>query len=203
MQVKDMYLKNDKIISIFLLILLFVFSKKVYSDVTDKTKIIEHLDSLKYFSASFIQSNGNDLSEGKVYIGDKRIRAEYFTPNKILIILDKDKAMYFNYELEEDEFFNPRNTSAWFFYDIFRNPFFFNEAVIKRGDKELIIERNGSDEDLGDYLIRVIFENSPLILRKIEVLINGDPLLLSIFNHKYNENFDKNFFKLINPTLLN
>ena len=198
-----MYLKNDKIISIFLLILLFVFSKKVYSDVTDKTKIIEHLDSLKYFSAWFIQSNGNDLSEGKVYIGDKRIRAEYFTPNKILIILDKDKAMYFNYELEEDEFFNPRNTSAWFFYDIFRNPFFFNEAVIKRGDKELIIERNGSDEDLGDYLIRVIFENSPLILRKIEVLINGDPLLLSIFNHKYNENFDKNFFKLINPTLLN
>ena len=198
-----MYLKSDKIISIFLLILLFVFSKKVYSDVTDKTKIIEHLDSLKYFSASFIQSDGNDLSEGKVYIGDKRIRAEYFTPNKILIILDKDKAMYFNYELEEDEFFNPRNTSAWFFYDIFRNPFFFNEAVIKRGDKELIIERNGSDEDLGDYLIRVIFENSPLILRKIEVLINGDPLLLSIFNHKYNENFDKNFFKLINPTLLN
>ena len=67
----------------------------------------------------------------------------------------------------------------------------------------MIIERNGSDEDLGDYLIRVIFENSPLILRKIEVLINGDPLLLSIFNHKYNENFDKNFFKLINPTLLN
>ena len=198
-----MYLKSDKIISIFLLILLFVFSKKVYSDVTDKTKIIEHLDSLKYFSASFIQSNGNDLSEGKVYIGDKRIRAEYLTPSKILIILDKDKAMYFNYELEEDEFFNPRNTSAWFFYDIFRNPFFFNEAVIKRGDKELIIERNGSDEDLGDYLIRVIFENSPLILRKIEVLINGDPLLLSIFNHKYNENFDKNFFKLINPTLLN
>ena len=198
-----MYLKNDKIISIFLTILFFVFSKKVYSDVNDKTKIIEHLDSLKYFSASFIQSNGNDLSEGKVYIGDKRIRAEYFTPSKILIILDKDKAMYFNYELEEDEFFDPRNTSAWFFYNIFRNPFFFKEAVIKKGDKELIIERNGSDEELGNYLIRVYFEDSPLILRKIEVLINGDLMLLSIFNHKYNENFDKDFFKLINPTLLN
>ena len=31
----------------------------------------------------------------------------------------------YNYDLEEEEFFNPKNTSAWFFYDIFRNPYFF------------------------------------------------------------------------------
>ena len=36
-------------------------------------------------------------------------------PNKILIILDEDKAMYYDYELEEDEFFDPKNTSSWFF----------------------------------------------------------------------------------------
>ena len=38
----------------------------------------------------------------------------------LTIILDDDKAMYYNYELEEEEFFNPQNTQAWFFFDIFK-----------------------------------------------------------------------------------
>ena len=69
---------------------------------------MNYLNELENFSASFIQTDGENLSEGKVYIGEKRIRAEYYSPTKILIILDKDRAMYYNYELEEDEFFNPK-----------------------------------------------------------------------------------------------
>ena len=34
-------------------------------------------------------------------------------------------------------------------------------------------------------------------------MINDDVLKLSIYNHSYNEDFDKSFFKLINPKLLN
>ena len=63
---------------------------------------------LNNFSASFLQNDGKNLSEGKVYIGQERVRAEYFSPNKIFIVLDENKAMYFNYELEEDEFFDPK-----------------------------------------------------------------------------------------------
>ena len=48
----------------------------------------------------------------------------------------------------------------------------------------------------------VYFENSPLILRGVEVRINQDILKLSIFNHSYNQEFDKDFFKLINPKFL-
>ncbi len=34
-------------------------------------------------------------------------------------------------------------------------------------------------------------------------IFNNDILKLSIYNHSYNEFFDKNFFKLINPNFLN
>ena len=56
----------------------------------------------------------------KYLLGQKEVRVEYSKSSKILIILDSDKAMYYNYELDEDEFFNPKNTSAWFFYDTFK-----------------------------------------------------------------------------------
>ena len=46
--------------------------------------------------------------------------------------------MYYNYELEEDEFFNPKNTNAWFFYDIFRNPHFFKDSSIKEKSNDII-----------------------------------------------------------------
>ena len=204
MQVKDMFLKNDKyLLYFFLLIFLFLFSYKAHSNTNDKANVLNYLNSLKYFSASFLQNDGDEFIEGKVYIGKKRVRAEYFSPTKILIILDEDKAMYYNYDLEEDEFFNPKNTNAWFFYDIFRNPIFFNDSSIKTKSNELILEKQGYENNKKTFLIRIFFEKKPLILRGVEVLINGEKLKLSIYNHNYNEEFDKDFFKLINPKFLN
>ena len=198
-----MFLKNDKYIFYFIIIISFIFSSNSYSKTNDKKEVFNYLNSLKNFSASFLQNDGKDLSEGKVYIGTKRVRAEYFSPSKILIILDEDKAMYYNYELEEDEFFNPKNTNAWFFYDIFRNPLFFEDSLIKLENNELILEKTGADDEENSFLIRVYFEKNPLILRGLEVIIGNEILKLSIYNHNYFEEFDKNFFKLINPKLLN
>ena len=198
-----MYLKNKKNFVYFFLIIFFLFSQKVYSDTNNKLVLINYLKSLENFSASFLQNDGESLSEGKVYIGKKRVRAEYLTPVKILIILDENKAMYYNYELEEDEFFNPKNTNAWFFYDIFRNPLFFKSAKIEFKDNQLILEKNGVDIDENEYFIRVFFENNPLVLRKVDLWINNEVLSLSIYNHNYNEQFNKDLFKLINPRFLN
>ena len=203
MQVRDMFSKNEKYLSYFYIIVFLILSFKVDSNTNIKTKILDYLNSLQYFSASFIQNDNETLSEGKVYIGKKRVRAEYLSPSKILIILDEDKAMYYNYELEEDEFFNPKNTNAWFFYDIFRNPYFFEDSKIVVKDKEIILKKSGFDSEETQYLINVYFENSPVILRKIEIFINDTFLQISIFDHNYNEDFDKNFFKLISPKLLN
>jgi len=203
MQVKDMFSKNEKFICNFLVIIFFLFSPKAFSATKDRADVLNYLNSLIDFSASFIQNDGESLSEGKVYIGNKRIRAEYFSPTKILIILDEDKAMYYNYELEEDEFFNPKKTNAWFFYDIFRNPVFFKDGLIEVKKNELIIEKRGVDKEENNYEIRVYFEKSPLALRSVEVVISDSFLKLSIYDHNYNEDFDEKFFKLINPKLLN
>ena len=198
-----MFSKNEKYLSYFYIIVFLILSLKAESNSNIKIKALDYLNSLQYFSASFIQNDNEALSEGKVYIGKKRVRAEYLSPSKILIVLDEDKAMYYNYELEEDEFFNPKNTNAWFFYEIFRNPYFFVDSNIAVKDNEIILEKSGVDSEETKYLINVYFENSPVILRKIEVFINDEFLKISIFDHSYNEDFDESFFKLISPKLLN
>ena len=198
-----MFSKNEKYLSYFYIILFLILSHKVESNTDIRVKILDYLNSMHNFSASFIQNDNENLSEGRVYIGEKRVRAEYLSPSKILIILGEDKAMYYNYELEEDEFFNPKNTNAWFFYDIFRNPDFFEDSKIKLKNKEIILEKSGFNNEQTKYFINVYFENSPVILRKIEISINDEFLQISIFNHSYNEDFEKDFFKLINPKFLN
>ena len=203
MRVRDMFSKNEKYLNYFYIIIFLVLSFKVESNTNTRIKILDYLNSMQYFSASFIQSDNETLSDGMVYIGEKRVRAEYLSPIKILIILDEDKAMYYNYELEEVEFFNPKETNAWFFYDIFRNPYFFEDSKIVIENKEIILEKSGFDKQETKYLINVYFEDNPMILRKIEVFVNQEFLQISIFNHNYNEDFDEKFFKLINPKLLN
>ena len=198
-----MFSKNEKYLNYFYIILFLILSYKVQSNTNIKIKVLDYLDSMQYFSASFIQNDNETLSEGKIYIGEKRVRAEYLSPSKILIVLDEDKAMYYNYELEEDEFFNPKNTNAWFFYDIFRNPYFFKDSEIVLKNEEILLKKSWFDKEETKYLINVYFENNPIILRKIEVLINKELIQISIFNHNYNEDFDKRFFKLISPALLN
>ena len=198
-----MFLKNELYLLYILVIVFYFFTFKAHSASEDKAEALKYLSSLSDFSASFLQSDGENLSEGRVYIGKKRVRAEYFLPTKILIILSENKAMYYDYVLEEDEFFNPKNTNAWFFYDIFRNPYFFENAKVEVKNNELLLEKKGIDNEENNFVIRVIFEKQPLILRGIEVIINDDILKLSIYNHSYNEFFDKNFFKLINPNFLN
>ena len=197
-----MFLKNENVYIVFS-IFLFVLSQKVSAEEINKNKIINHLNSLKNFSASFIQDNGSELSEGKVYIGKKRVRAEYIFPTRILIVLDEDKAMYYNYDLEEDEFFNPKNTNAWFLYDIFRNPKFLNDSMLEEKNNEIILEKVGFDNENTTYSVKILLENKPLILRSIEVYYGDESIRLSIYNHNYNQIFDEDFFKLINPMFLN
>ena len=198
-----MFLRNEKFLLNIFFIILFLFSFKVYANNDNKTKVINYLSTLKNFSASFLQNDGENLSEGKIYVGKNRVRAEYFEPNKILIILDEEKAMYYNYELEEDEFFNPKNTNAWFFYDVFRNPLFFIDGMINEEKNELILEKKVVDKEGKIFVIKVCFENKPIVLRRVEILNNKDLLKLSIYNHNYNEEYNRDFFKLISPKLLN
>ena len=42
-----------------------------------------------------------------------------------------------------------------------------------------------------------------MILRRIRLKIGDAEILLSIFNHRFEEEFDEDFFKLINPKIFN
>ena len=115
-----MLLKNNFTI-IFILIIIFFFTFNTNASGNKHEKAVDYLKKLKFFSTSFIQNDEAQLSDGEIFIGENRIRVEYDSPAKILIVLDRNKAMYYNYDLDEDEFFDPKDTSAWFFFEIFNN----------------------------------------------------------------------------------
>jgi len=201
MQEKDMYSKKYNVLLCFF-ILTFFLTKNVISSEKNHLKISNYLYEIKNFTVSFIQEDGGSLSEGKIFIGENRLRVEYQTPSKILIILDKDKAMYYNFELDEDEFFDPQNTSAWFFFDIFKNKHFLNDAILQSKNKNILIQKQG-ELNGGIYNLEIDFENNPLVLRKIRLDTADTYLKLSFFDHVYNQEFSDDFFKLINPKFFN
>ncbi len=201
MLVKDMYLKKSSLYLILFFIIIFLVNNS-FSEESLKRNAINYLKELKFFSASFIQDDLSSIAEGKIFVGENRIRVDYENPTKILIILDENKAMYYDYELEEDEFFDPSGTSAKFFFNIFKKPDFFGDSDVISRENYLVLSKSGKNENI-DFTIKVFFENNPFLLRKAELLFEDKFLVLSIFNHKYNEAFDKNFFKLINPSFFN
>ena len=196
-----MYSKKYNVLLCFF-ILTFFLTKNVISSEKNHLKISNYLYEIKNFTVSFIQEDEGSLSEGKIFIGENRLRVEYQTPSKILIILDKDKAMYYNFELDEDEFFDPQNTSAWFFFDIFKNKHFLNDAILQSKNKNILIQKQG-ELNGGIYNLEIDFENNPLVLRKIRLDTADTYLKLSFFDHVYNQEFSDDFFKLINPKFFN
>ena len=202
MRGKGMFLKRTKSVFLFLIITLFPVQSVSLSNEENLEKIFNYLNSLNNFSASFIQDENDLVSEGKIYIGNDRVRLDYEYPSKILIILDKDKGMYYNYDLNEDEFFNPKDTSAWFFFEIFKNKKFFLDANSTLENKSIILSKSGYSFD-EPYEIFLFFEDKPLLIRKIKLLFQNTEYTLSIYNHRLEEKFNDRFFKLINPELLN
>ena len=78
-----MFLKNEHYLLYILVIVFYFFAFKAYSASKDKVEVLNYLSSISDFSASFLQSDGENLSEGRVYVGKERVRAEYFLPTKI------------------------------------------------------------------------------------------------------------------------
>ena len=197
-----MFLKKNKLLIIFIFFFTIFLTKNSFSYNEEQKGIIEYLNKLQNFSVFFIQSDGLDISEGQISIGKKRVRVDYSSPSKILIILDKNKAMYYNYDLQEDEFFDPKDTSAWFFFEIFNNMMFLQDSIVTNDKNNLILTKNGVNDDQR-YTLKIYFEDNPLVLRRVDLELDEIFLSLSFFNHDYNAKFDKNAFKLINPSFFN
>ena len=201
MQAKEMFLKQIGRKSIVLVLLLgtLICEQVLAKDlILKKNSLNNYIKKSNEFSAQFIQASNESLSDGFLYLDRERIKIEYINPSKITIILTESKAMYFNHDLNEVEYFNPTKTVGNIFYQIFYDNNFFKKTNLMIQKNSITAVKNiRIDEE--EVVLNIYFEQNPLILRKIEIKKNNENIVFSISNINHNPSFDKKFFSMTDP----
>ena len=193
-QVKDKYLKKQINFKIIGFLFLVIFSKNLIADELN-SKIITYLQGLNSFSSNFIQSDGTSLEQGYIYIKDNKIRLDYTNPDRTLKV-SKEKGVYINHELREEEFFSTKKNIIKIFYDIFLNNNFFTSLSPSESNKEVVFEKIIQSESTKVHL-KIFFENNPLLLRKIISKTENGLISISFYDHNYNSVFRESFFSFV------
>ena len=195
MLAKDRFLKKIKFILLFVVIAFQCnggFSKNIIAE------LVEYNTNLKNSTALFIQTDGTTIQEGNVYIGEDRIKIDYEKPTKISIVLAQKKGMYINHELREVDFFPTKDGMTNIFFKVLLDNSFFEESVIVSKKNSVNVSKQYSFGD-SVFDINVIYENNPILLRKIIFRENNYILEVGFFDHLTNKDFRKGFFSLISP----
>ena len=195
MREKDKFLKKQTNLIIFSVMFFIIFFSKNLTSEEVNSKIEKYIKSLNYFSSKFIQSNGDSLEEGYIYIKDTKIRLDYFYPARTLKI-SKKKGVYINHELKEEEFFSTEKNIVKIFYDIFLDNEFFSSLLFEINNGEIIFEKEILIESKNTN-IKIFFENKPLLIRKIIAESQDEIIFISFNEHNYNNVFDKDFFSFV------
>ena len=202
MQEKGAFLKrmlNIKSIKLFFIFVFFSLPLASKENIT-LNSALNYLNSLNEFSSSFLQIQNNDISEGLIFIKGDRLRIEYTSPSNIIFILKKNKGMYFNIELQEVQYFNPKKTIGKFFIDLFNNNKFLSDSKIINKKGYFYIQNEIQLDEI-TYGIKIYFEEKPLQLRKLEIINELEIINFTILNPNYNPNLNDKFFSLANPLL--
>jgi len=195
MRGKDRFLKKQINLFIFsILFFIILYCKNTTGDEIS-SKVGDYIKNLNFFSSKFVQSSGSSLEEGYIYIKDTKIRLDYFSPDRTLII-SKKKGVYINHELKEEEFFSTEKNIVRIFYDIFIDDGFFSTLKFAENKKEIIFEKKITiDSNKTD--IKIFFENKPLLLRKIIAETEDEIISISFNEHSYNNVFDEKLFSFV------
>ena len=51
------------------------------------------------------------------------------------------------------------------------------------------------------YNIKLVYENEPINLRRLEIRNNDEKIQMGFFDHSFEQNLNKKFFSMINPYL--
>ena len=165
-----------------------------------RLKILEYLSNNKEFSSSFIQYSGGSFQEGEFFLKKNRLRIEYSAPTQIIFVIKDGNAMYYNVDLEEVEYFNPKNTVAKIFFDFFYDNNFLEGFKFNNENNSFnFVKRIKIKDEINN--IKIIFEKSPIKLRKIEISNSEGLTSFTIVNANYNPDLDDNIFSLANPLL--
>ena len=199
-----MFLKNKNItytyiIFIFLILTCFL-TKAEEENINYRLKVLEYLSNNKEFASSFIQYNDGSFQEGEFYLKKNRLRIEYGTPVKIVFVIKDSNAMYYNLDLKEVEYFNPKNTAAKIFFDFFYDKNFLEDIRFNIENSSFnFIKKIKIKNEI--YKIKIIFEKLPIKLRKIEINNSDGLTSFAIVNANYNPDLDDKIFSLANPLL--
>jgi len=196
MQAKDRFLEK---INLLILVIGLCFSQTVSAEDIHE-KIFNYNDQLKNSSVKFLQTNLNEIQEGVIYFGDKRIKIIYTKPQKITIILSEKKGIYINHELKESQFFATKNSYIKFLFDIFHKKKHMGELTLKKSKYKIEIGEKIKLDDVS-YNIKVEYENEPIKLRRLEVVSENEKTQMGFFDHKIEQSFEKKNFSMIDPYL--
>jgi len=186
---------------IFLLLILTCFLAKAGDeDKNYRLKILEYLSNNKEFSSSFIQYNDDAFQEGEFFLKKNRLRIEYSAPTQIVFVIKDSNAMYYNLDLKEVEYFNPKNTVAKIFFDFFYDKKFLEDIKFNNENNSFDFVKKIKIKDEVNN-IKIIFEKSPIKLRKIEISNSEGFTSFAIINANYNPVLDDKMFSLANPLL--
>ena len=196
MQVKDKYLEKTNLL---ILILSLFFSQNLHAENIYE-KVFKYNNALKNSVANFIQTNDNYIQEGVIFFGNERIKINYSKPQKISIILSDKKGIYINHELKESQFFATKNSYIKFFFDVLYNRKYLESLVFKESDHKIEISENIKLDKIL-YKIKLVYENEPIYLRRLEITNDNGKTQIGFFNHRLKQNFEKKFFSMIDPYL--
>ncbi len=196
MQAKDKFLEK---INSLLFVLILCFSQNLNAENFYK-KIFDYNDTLKNSSANFIQTNTDSLQEGKIFFGEKRIRINYESPQKISLILSEKKGVYINHELEESEFFTTKKSYIKIFFDIFHKKNQLKNMTLKKSNQQIVISKEIQLDNVF-FNISLNYENDPITLRRLVIISDDEKIQMGFFDHKIEDNFNKSFFSMIDPYL--
>ena len=156
------------------------------------------MQSINEFESRFVQIQENEIQTGSFFKKNNRLRVNYDEPSNIIFVIKKNSAMYFNKNLGEVQYFNTKKNNTKIFFDLFNDINFLDNANFFFEDNMFyfskIIEMSNENS-----LIKIFFEESPIRLRKIEILSMDVTTTFYINNMNFNPDFEDNFFSLVNP----
>ena len=196
MQAKDKFLEKINLLIFF--ISLFFSHTLCAEDINEK--VFNYNDKLKNSSVDFIQTNINDIQEGIIFFGDKRIKINYKNPSKITIILSEKKGIYINHDLKESQFFTTKDSYIKFLFYIFYNKEYLKDITITESDHQIEINEKITLDNIL-YNIKLIYENEPIKLRRLNIRNKEEETQMGFFNHNLEKNFENKFFSMIDPYL--
>ena len=207
MQEKEMYLlRINKKIFYFLFLFLFIVFLTLNQSRGNQNILSSQISSyffkINNFTSKFIQSDSDGIQEGNIYLSNKvkRIKIHYTEPSNIIFVLKDNKAMYFNVDLEEVEYFSTKNSIADVFFNVFYDEeFFYNSEIVEKKNTIEIKKIISTKEEKREILL--FFEKSPLIIKQIKIKENNGYRVMTFINPNFNISYRENFFSIANPLL--